>query len=107
MVDIGGFKAGVTYTDIDLNTNAATEIYNHDGDAAIYGVYMENGGSTAEVNLEVTDGTDTAVLAQPGAGGSVEFGETVVFDNPESLQINVTTVEGAAQTNTCVVFHGE
>ena len=97
---------GVTYTSVDLNATGTTTVYTPSTDANV-SVFMENGGSTAEVNLEVTDGTDTAVLAQPGAGGSVEFGDVVALDGDQSLQINVTTAEGSALTGTVAVHAGD
>jgi hypothetical protein len=107
MADLSSTINEGVYTDIDLNSTGTTEIHSSDADSEVSGVFLENGGSTAEVNLEVTDGTDTAVLAQPGAGSSIEFGETIYIGKDDSLQINVTTAEGSAQTNTAVVFKGE
>lgn len=95
------------YTSIDLNATGTTTILNPSREATVYSVHMENGGSTAEVNVEVTDGTDTAVVAQPGAGANVEFTGPVVIPSGETLQVNVTTAEGAAQSNTCLVTRGE
>lgn len=96
------------YTTIDLNdTGTTSAVLNPSREATVYSAHMEHGGSTAEVNLELTDGNDTAVLAQPGAGNNLEFGDTVVVPSGETLQINVTTAEGSAQTNTCVVTRGE
>jgi len=98
----------VEYTDIDLNSTGATTIYDGDAQAAIYGVYLRNGGGTAEVRLEVTDGTDTATIANPsGAGASLEFTGPIVLNRTEDLQINVTTAEGSAQTNTAAVSRDE
>lgn len=94
------------YTTVDLNATGPTTVYDADHDATVYGVFMEHGGGTADYNLEATDGTDTAVLAQPGAGGSLEFGDTIAVDAGTDLQINVTTAEGAALTGTVVVFPG-
>ena len=106
-MNLNTVDAKVDYTDIDLNSTGTTDIYDPGEDATVYGVFLENGGSTAEVNLEATDGTDTAVLAQPGAGNDVEFGDTVVLGGGDKLQINVTTAEGSAQTNTAVVLRSE
>ena len=101
-------EADVGFTEIDLNdTNTTSTVYDPNTDGEIYGVFMENGGSTAEVQLEVTDGTDTAVLAVPGAGNDLAFSETIRISTTESLQINVTTAEGAAQTNTAAVSRSE
>lgn len=97
-----------TYTSIDLNdTSTTSTIYDPSTDAEVSGVYMQNGGTSAEVQLEVTDGTDTSVLAVPGAGNSLEFGDTISLGDGDSLQINVTTAEGTAQANTAVVFKTE
>lgn len=98
---------GVEYTDIDLNSAGATTVFDADGDATVTGVHMKNGGSTAEVELQATDGTDTATLAEPGAGSSLEFGDSIALDSESDLQIEVTTAEGSAQSNTAVVHVGD
>lgn len=96
------------YTTIDLNdTGTTSTVYDGDDDTLIYGVFMQNGGSTAVAQLEVTDGTDTSVLT-PGqtAGDGIDFGSTIALSKNDDLQINVTTAEGSAQTNECVVLRG-
>lgn len=100
-------EADVSFTEIDLNATGTTTIYDPNTDGEVFGTFLENGGSTAEVQLEVTDGTDTAVLSNPGAGDGVSFGETIRLSPTESLQINVTTAEGAALTNTAAVSRAE
>lgn len=107
MADLRNTDSEGVYTTVDLNTTGTTEVHSSGTDSEISGVFMENGGSTAEVNLEATDGTDTSVLAQPGAGNSVEFGDTIYVGAGDSLQINVTTAEGSALTGTVVVFTSE
>lgn len=92
------------FTDIDLNTSGATTIYDQSHGNTISGVYMKNGGSTAEVELQVTDGSNTATLAVPGAGTNLSFEGVIECASADSLQIDVTTKEGSSQTNTAVVF---
>lgn len=99
--------SNATYTSIDLNDTSTTSTIFDPLEGRATGVYLKNGGSTAEFQLESTDGSSTAVLAVPGAGNNLEFGNEVHLDNDDSLQINVTTAEGSSQTNTCVVFYGE
>lgn len=94
------------YTDVDLNATGTTTILSPGADVRVFGVFMEHGGSTAEVNLEVTDGTNTAVISQPGAGGNIGGGDTLALDANNELQVNVTTAEGAALTGTVVVLTG-
>ena len=101
-------SASIEFTDIDLNADAATTVYDGDTQAIVYGVYLRNGGSTAVARLEVTDGTDTATLTpEQGGGDSIEFTGPVVLNRSEQLQVNVTTVEGAAQTNTAAASRDE
>lgn len=100
--------AAGTYTTVDLNTNATTDLYDPSTDAEISGVFLQNGGSTAVVQLEVTDGTDTAVVTPGQAGGDgIDMGDTISLGASDKLQANVTTVEGAAQSNTAVVLKRE
>lgn len=96
----------VQYTEIDLNATGSTTVYDPDHDARAYGVFMAHGGTTAEVQLEVTDGVDTAVLDEPGAGNALEFGDTIALDADQSLQINVTAAEGGALTETAAASVG-
>lgn len=107
MVSLDSVKAEGQYATVDLNAAGTTTIHGSDNDAQVTGVYMANGGGTAAAQLEATNGTDTAVLAQPGAGGNIAFGELVFVGNTDELQINVTTAEGAALTGTVVVFTAE
>jgi len=101
-------STSIEFSDIDLNANATTTVYDGDTRAIVYGVYLRNGGSTAVARLEVTDDTDTATLT-PGQGGgdSIEFTGPIVLNRSEQLQVNVTTVEGSAQTNTAAVSRDE
>lgn len=99
-------SAGV-YTSIDQNATGSTTIYDPNGDGEITGVFLENSGSTAELALEVTDGTDTARLTEPGAGNPIEFGETIRLGIDDSLEVNVLTAEGVAQSETAVAFTTE
>lgn len=99
----------VEYASVNLNATGTTALYNPTEDAVAHGVHLQNGGSTAVVQLEVTDGTDTAVLTPGQAAGdgiAWEPGE-YGLDAGDTLQVNVTTAEGAAQTNTAAVSHGE
>lgn len=100
---------GTDYTTVDLNATGTTAVYSSDSAAMVYGVYLRNGGGTAVVSLEVTDGTDTATLADNrGSGGAnIAFGEELELAASETLQVNVTTAEGVAQSNTAVVFRSE
>jgi len=95
------------YTSIDQNTTGTTTVYNPDTDAEVTGVYLDNPGSTAELALEVTDGTDTARLADPGAGNALSVGDSYRIGDTDSLQVNVLTAEGTAQSATAVVLRTE
>lgn len=97
---------GTTFTSIDLNTAATTTVYNPATDAELGGVHMAHGGSTAEVRLEITDGTNTAVLSDPGAGAPIHFSDDLQLDAGESLQIVVEVTEGAALTETAAASGG-
>lgn len=96
------------FTDVDLNTDATTTLADPDSDARVPAVYVPNSGSTADIQLEVTDGTDTVVVDNPAAGDPIEHEVDVLLDEGESVQVNVTTVEGSAVTSTagaCVARH--
>lgn len=94
------------YTTVDLNATGTTTVFDAGTATTVWGVYMRNGGSTAEVSLEVTDGTDTArVVDNEGSAGTGIFKDDPIGLAPtEDLQVNVTTAEGAAQTNTLTVL---
>lgn len=97
------------YTSVDLNATGTTTIFDGDEKVLITGVHLRNGGGTAVANLEVTDGSDTATLVNNrGSGGSdIHYENTFALARNDDLQINVTTAEGAAQSNTAVVLRGE
>lgn len=96
------------YTTIDLNATGATAVYQPTNDATVTGVYMENTGGTATVRLEVTDGNNAAVLADPSAGGDLTFdGEIRLSGGTDYLQIVVEAAEGSALTGTAAVSRGE
>lgn len=97
-------KYDTVFTAVDLNSGGTTTVADPSNDARVPSVHLTNGGSTAVVVLEVTDGTDTVVLT-PGqtAGDNIAYQTDVMLDENESLQVNVTTPEGAAQTNTAAV----
>lgn len=99
----------VSYTSVDLNSSGTTDIYDPTDDAVAHGVHLENGGSTAVVQLEVTDGTNTAVLTPGQTAGDGIAWEPGVYglEAGEKLQVNVTTVEGSAQSNTAAASVGE
>lgn len=109
-MNLNAVDASATYTTVDLNdTSGTTDLFDPSGDATVYGVYLRNGGSSAVVNLEVTDGSDTAtVVNNRGSGGAdIALGDTLALGNGDKLQVNVTTAEGSAQSNTAVVFKTE
>ena len=95
---------GVIFTDIDLNTDATTVIFDPSTGATVERVEVPNGGSTAEFDVEVTDGTDTVILASSGAGNAVTLSDPVPLDDTTQLQVDVTAVEGGALTETAAVF---
>lgn len=101
--------AATKTTGVDLNSTGSTDIYDPSVQAMVYGAYLRNGGGTAEVSLEATDGTDTITVLNNRAngGGDVEFTGPIVLDSGWKLQVNVTTAEGTAQTNDAVVFKAE
>lgn len=93
----------VSYTDIDLNTSGTTTLYDGNAQAIVTGVYLQNDGTSAVVRLEMTDGTDTAVLTpDQTAGDGIAFDGPLHIEKAQNLQANVATVEGGAQTNTAV-----
>lgn len=97
---------GADYTTVDLNATGTTALLDRDTAADVWGVYLRNGGSTAEVSLEITDGSNTATLAdnRGSAGANIEFDGPLELAASETLQANVTTAEGSAQSNTAVVI---
>lgn len=105
--DAGSYDNTIT-TGVDLNSTGTTDVYDAGQQAIVYGAYLPNGGTSAIVQLEITDGTDTAVLT-PGqaAGDGIAYTGPIVLNKGWKLQVNVTTVEGAAQTNDAVVSHSE
>lgn len=97
----------VQYTTVDLNATGGQTVYDPDHDATVYAVHMTNPGGTAEIQLEVTDGTDTVIIQQvSGAGDNLHYNHTIALDGDQSLQINVTTAEGTAGTSTAAVSAG-
>lgn len=104
MANLNTTDSAAVYESIDLNTTGPTTLYSPDTDAELTGVYLPNSGSTAEVSLEITDGTDTGTLTASGAGGTIEFGDTIRIGQSDSVQLNVTTAEGAALTETATLF---
>jgi hypothetical protein len=107
MPNLNNIDSAGVYTSIDQNSTGSTTVYDPTGDGEVTGVFLENSGSTAELALEVTDGTDTARLAEPGAGNRLAFGETIRLGIGDSLQVNVLVAEGTAQTETAVAFTTE
>ena len=103
-MNLNAVDANTEYTTVDLNATGTTSIYAPSSDATVYGVYLENGGSTAELQLEATDGSDTVILSNPGAGEGLSFSDMHALGGDQTLQVNVTVAEGAAQTNTAAVF---
>lgn len=96
---------GADYTTVDLNSTGTTALLDRDTAADVWGVYLRNGGASAVVNLEITDGSNTATLAdnRGSAGANIAFDGPIELAASESLQVNVTTAEGSAQSNTAVV----
>lgn len=98
----------VEFTDVDLNDNATTEVYNPGKEAHVYFVKMENTGSTAQAQLELTDGSSTAVLTTTqSAGDDIAWTVGMALGPDDKLQVNVTTVEGSALAGTVAVSRGE
>lgn len=97
---------GVTYTSVDLNATGTTTVFDPShNESTVEQVALENTGSTAVVQLEVTDGTNTVVLT-PGqaAGDGVSYTGPLPLDGPQTLRVNVTTAEGAALSGTAGAF---
>jgi hypothetical protein len=107
MPDLTDVSGSAKYTSVDLNTVATTDLYSPSNDGMVYGVYLLNGGSSAEVDLVVTDGSSTATLQENGAGANMAFGDTLLLGSGDTLQADVVTKEGSAQTNTAVVITAE
>lgn len=108
MSNLRDVSAGSNYTSVDLNSNATTDLYDPSSDATVFGVFLENSGSSAVVQLEVTDGTNTAVLT-PGqtAGDGISFHGEVFLGEGDKLQANVTTIEGSSLSETAVVLEAQ
>lgn len=99
---------GSEFTTVDLNATGTTTLADPDSDARLPAVYVPNGGSTADIQLEVTDGADTVVVDNPAAGEAIEHETDVLIDAGQSVQVNVTTAEGTALSETaaaCVARH--
>lgn len=97
----------VEYTSIDQNATGTTTVYDPANDAEVGAVHLDNPGSSAELRLEVTDGTNTAVLDDPAAGEAIHFTDDMYLDAGDSLQVVVETAEGSSQSATCAVSRGE
>lgn len=95
------------YTSIDLNAVAVTTVYDPGVAGIVHGVFLLVDGGTADARLEMTDGVDTAVLHEPGAGTNLAFVGPIVVPASDSLQVNVVTAQGTALTGTCVVILNE
>lgn len=97
---------GTTYTTVDISSTGTTTVYDPSVDATVYLVVTPNEGiSTAEIDLRITDGNNTSSLDDPGAGTGVDFRETFVMPASDQLEIQVETA-GSGEL-TCVVSHGE
>ena len=98
----------VSYTDIDENATGATTVLDPTADTVVTGVYADNGGSSAIMLLEVTDGTNTATITPDQSGGDgVAFHDRLELPNSQSLAINVTTAEGSGLSETAAVIHSD
>lgn len=98
----------VEYTSVDENTTGTTTLYSPTNDAKVSGVHLNNPGSTAELRLEVTDGTSTAVLSDPGAGTSIAFNDEIFLSGgTDQLQVVVEAAEGSSQSETAAVSRSE
>lgn len=95
------------YTSIDLNTAATTTVYDPTTEAEVDGIHLNHGGSTAELRLEVTDGTNTAVIQDAAAGDPIHYPEPLHLNSDDSLQVVVEVVEGASLTETAAVSRSE
>lgn len=98
----------ITYSDVDMNDASAQDIYDPSAPATVYGVWLENSGSTADVELQVTDGSSTVDLTNLQGGGSdLRFTDTVTLSKGDKLRINVDTAEGSSQTDTAAIARVE
>lgn len=100
---------GVEYTTaIDLNSTGTTTVLDVGSDATAHGVHVPNGGSSAIIELQVTDGTTTVTLTTgQTAGDGIAYQDPLPLDGDNDLQVNVDTAEGSAQTTDAAVFVGE
>lgn len=96
---------GVVYTQIDLNATGTTTIYDPEHDATVQGVHLENAGSSADVHLEVTDGTTTVDLTTAQtAGDAIRYVDPTPLDSDNLLQVNVLSAEGSSLTSDAAVL---
>lgn len=97
-------RYGTEYTSIDLNTNQTQDVLAKSEPVRVYYVKLTNNGTTAVVDLEVTDGSTTVKVVDNSSGGNnIEKTTEFVLDSGEKLQTNVTTKEGSSQTDDLVV----
>ena len=98
-----------TYTSVDLNATGTTTLYTGTQEAMVAAFLGTESGTTVEVSLEATDGTNTTRLAdnEGSAGTSIAVSDTIPITSSESLQANVHTAEGSDLTGTAVVFAEE
>lgn len=96
---------GTEYTSVDISATGTTTVYSPTSDATVEGVYLASDG-TSGYQLEVTDGTNTAVIADPGAGNDLAFeGELRLAGGTDSVQIVVETAGSGSET--AAVARGE
>lgn len=96
----------VVYTTVDLNATGTTTVYDPDTDATVERIQVPNGGSTAEFDVEVTNGSDTVVLESSGGGNAITIADPLPLNGAQSVQVNVTAAEGGALTETAAAFVG-
>lgn len=104
-VDIQADSAGVrqqetyagAYTAVDLSTAGTTTLYAPANDAVAETVHVPN-TSNADIRLEVTDGTDTATVADPASGNAVDADSFPLSGGTDKLQVNVTSADANSVT---------
>ena len=106
MPELTRITADASYVDIDIGELGTTTLFDPEEDSYVYGVFLLNDTSAARATLEVTNGSQTGVLRESGAGGSIDFQNTFVLGHNDTLQLTVTQTDGA-ETNTATILKAE
>jgi hypothetical protein len=92
------------YVTVNVNTTGTTDLLDPSNTRRIHGVFGAAATASSTIDLELTDGTNTATLDGNADGDDVVFGETFNMRSTDKLQANVTSADTDTDT-TLVVLH--